>query len=137
MKKSRPYLFAFVALLLGWVGGSTYSSRFYDHSIERFQLHAAHGDASARLATLQALRSGETNQAAELLEGQLDAQVILLGTLLAAQPVAQRPATEFQLLTQIRDYRRTHPRQSAQPATDQTVAGFLNWTNALAALPGK
>jgi len=129
MKKARPYLFALIALLLGWVGGSTYSSRFYDHSIERFQLHAAHSDAAGRLATLQALRTGETNQAAELLESQLDAQVILLGTLLAAQPTAQRPAAEFQLLTQIRDYRHAHPRHSAQPATDQKVAGFLNWTN--------
>ena len=130
MKKARPYLFALIALLLGWVGGSTYSSRFYDHSIERFQLHAAHSDAAARLVTLQALRSGETNQAVELLESELDAQVVLLGTLLAAQPATERPAAEFQLLTQIRDYRRAHPRQFAQPVTDQKVAGFLNWTNA-------
>ncbi len=130
MKKMRPFLFVVLALLAGWAIGSYTSDHFYNKWIKRYQARNAHDGVSDRLAALKALRAGDTNQVAELLESQLDAQILLLGTVLQDMPAAQRPAADFQILSQLRDYRAAHPRKTNRPEIDQKVAGTLSLTNA-------
>jgi hypothetical protein len=130
MKKMRPLLFSVLALLAGWAIGSYTSDHFYDKWIKRYQARNAHDGVSDGLAALKALRAGDTNQVAELLENQLDTQIMALGTVLQETPAAQRPAADTQLLDQLRDYRFAHPRKTSRSEIDQRVAGVLSLTNA-------
>lgn len=131
MKKIRPLLFVLLALLAGWAIGSYTSDHFYDKWIKRYQARSAHDGVNDRLAPLNALQAGDTNQLVELLETQLDSQIMALGTVLQEMPVAQRPAADIQLLNRLRDYRAAHPRKTKRPEIDQQVAGILSLTNTL------
>lgn len=130
MKRMRPLLIVLLTLLAGWAIGSYGSDHYYDKWIKRYLARNAHNGVSDRLTTLNALRTGDTNQAAELLESQLDVQIMALGAILQETPAAQRPAADLQLLNQLRDYRAAHPRQTSQTKIDQKVAGVLSLTNA-------
>jgi hypothetical protein len=54
---------------------------------------------------LHQLRSDDTNQAIETLEGQLDTQIIELGMLDKDMPVAKRDPAHLRLITRLHDYR--------------------------------
>ena len=129
MKKIRPLLFLILALLAGWGIGSYTSDHFYNQWIQRYLTRNALDGVSDRLATLNALRAGDTNQVMELLESQLDGQLVALGATMQGPPAAQRPAAEVKLLARLRDYRAVHPRKTSRPEIDQKVAGVLSITN--------
>ena len=130
MKKMRLVMLVVLALLAGWAIGSYASDHFYDRWIQRYLARNARVCVGDSLANLNALRAGDTNQAAELLESQLDTQILALGAILQAMPVARRPAADIQLLARLRDYRVAFPRKTGRSEIDQQVAGILSLTNA-------
>ena len=129
MKRMHFLLFVILALCAGWAIGSFTSDHFYDQWIKRYLARNARVGVSDRLATLYALRAGDTNQAAELLESQLDGQMLALGAMIQEMPAPQRPAVDIQLLARLRDYRAAYPRKTSRPEIDQRVAGILSLTN--------
>ena len=129
MKRTHFFLFVILALCAGWAIGSFTSDHFYDKWIKRYLVRNAFVGVSDRLATLNALRAGDTNQAAELLESQMDVQMMALGAMIQEMPAAQRPAADIQLLARLRDYRAAYPRKTNRPEIDQKIAGILSLTN--------
>jgi hypothetical protein len=129
MKTIRPILFLVIALLVGWAVGSYSTEHFYDKWIRRYQTHKAFEGVNERLTALNALRAGDTNAAAELLESQLDGQIKLLAPILQDLPAGQLEPQNFRLLTQFRDYRAAHPRKSGRPDIDPIIAVILSSTN--------
>jgi thiaminase len=129
MKTLRPILFLVIALLVGWAVGSYSTEHFYDKWIRRYQTHKAFEGVNERLTVLNALRAGDTNGTAELLESQMDGQIMLLAPFLQEMPAGQLQPQNFRLLTQLRDYRAAHPRKSGQPEIDQIIAVILSSTN--------
>ena len=129
MKSIRPFLFLTIALLLGWAIGSYSTVHFYDKWIKRYQTRMAFESVNDRLTALNALRAGDTNGTAELLENQLDSQITALVPTLQDPATGQLQPQNFQLLTQLRDYRAAHPRKSSRPDIDQIIASALSSTN--------
>jgi hypothetical protein len=129
MKLSRQILIPIVALLLGWVVGLYSTENYYDRWILRYQTRNAFSGASDRLVVLKALRDGDSNNAVESLEGQLDNQIVLLEPLLKNSSAEPLTARNVLLMTQLRGYREAYPRQTSRPELDRTVAGVLSATN--------
>ena len=129
MKKIRPLLFLILALLIGWAIGSYTSDHFYNKWIQRYLARNAFDGISERLTTLNTLKAGDTKQAMELLESQMDGQILALGSAMREAPAAQPPATELKLLARLRDYRVVYPRKTSRPEIDQKVAALLTATN--------
>ena len=129
MKSIRPFLFMILALLIGWAIGLYATQHYYEQWIGRYQTRHAFDGVNDRLIVLNPLRAGDTNGAAELLESQLDGQLLMLGTLMQNVSASELQPRQLQLLTQLRNYRAAHPRQTSQPEIDRAVAGVLSATN--------
>ena len=129
MKTIRPILFLVVALLAGWAIGLYSTEHFYDKWIKRYQTRNAFEGVNDRLSALTALRAGDTNATAELLESQLDGQITRLAPILQDVPAGQLQPQNLRLLTQLRDYRAAHPRKSSGPDIDPIIAAALSSTN--------
>jgi len=129
MKPIRVILFLVIALLLGWAIGSYSTDHFYDQWIRRYQTHSAFANVNDRLTALTALRAGDTNATAELLEAQLDEQVAVLAPILQGMPAGQLQPQNLRLLKQLRNYRAAHPRKTSGPDIDQIIAAVLSSTN--------
>jgi hypothetical protein len=129
MKNIRPLLLLLIALLAGWAIGLYSTQHFYDKWIRRYQTHSALDGVNDRLTALTALRAGDTNGTAELLESQLDGQVMALGAMLQTMPDGQLQPRDLRLLAQLRDYRAAHPRKTGEPEIDQIIANVLSSTN--------
>ena len=129
MKNVRPILFLIIALLAGWAIGLYSTQHFYDKWIRRHQFHSALEGVNDRLTALNALRAGDTNGTAELLEAQLDGQITALGAVLQDMPAGQLQPRDLRLLTQLRDYRAAQPHKTSRPEIDQILAGVLSSTN--------
>ena len=128
MKLSRQILIPIVALLLGWVVGLYSTQNYYDQWILRYQIRNAFSGANDRLVVLKALHDGDSKGAVESLEGQLDNQVVLLEPLLKNSSAEPLTARNVLLMTQLRDYRAAHPRQTSRPELDRTVVRVLSTT---------
>jgi hypothetical protein len=83
-----------------------------------------YADLGVTLNILQRLRDGRTNQAYELLEGQLDVAIIGFVTSYHELPVAARQQPEqLKMLQQARDYRARFPFKHRYASVDDAVAG--------------
>jgi hypothetical protein len=129
MKTIRPILFLIIALLAGWAIGSYSTDHYYDKWIKRYQTRSAFEGVNDRLAALIALRAGDTNGTAELLEGQLDGQIMVLAPILQETPAGQLQPRNLRLLTQLHDYRAANPHKTGGTDIDQIIAGLLASTN--------
>ena len=129
MQTIRPILFLLIALLAGWAVGSYSTDHYYDKWIRRYQTHSAFEGVNDRLTALTALRAGDTNGTAELLEGQLDGQIMALAPILQAMPAGQLQPRNLRLLAQLRDYRAAHPHKAGGSEIDRIIAGVLSSTN--------
>lgn len=86
------------------------------NALERFNVYAGASTASQQyadlgltLAILERLRSGRTNEAYELLEGQLNSEVIGFVACYRELPRALQEQGSLKVLKAARDYRGKHP----------------------------
>jgi len=75
---------------------------------------------------LQAIRSGDTNEAIELLESRLDLEVVIASSLVDEQTNQKNRAAYVRLLKKVRDYRIAHPRKTGSAQLDQSVEEALS-----------
>jgi hypothetical protein len=129
MKTIRPILFLIIALLAGWAIGLYSTQHFYDKWITRYLTQNAFASVNDRLTALTALRAGDTNGTAQMLEAQLNDQIAVLAPILQGMSAGQLSPRNLRLLTQLRDYRAAHPHKASGPDIDQIIAGMLSSTN--------
>jgi hypothetical protein len=129
MKRVRPFLFMLLALLAGWAIGLYSTEHYYEKWIKRYRTHIAFDGVNDRFTALKALRTGDTNGMAELLESQMDSQIMVFGAMIQDLPADQLQPWDLRLLTQLREYRAAHPRKTNRPEIDHLVAGVLSSTS--------
>jgi hypothetical protein len=125
MKTSR----AILLILLGLVIGATvvwYAAR---HQYSKWATSFAAAQTLPNLGdayrALQALRTGDTNEAIEMLEFRLDGEIVVLSALASEETDAKMRASYVRALTRVRDYRAAHPRKTDSLEIDQGVADAL------------
>lgn len=74
------------------------------------------------LLILRSLRDGRTNQAYELLEGDLDADIVGFATSYRQLPPSLRNQTSLKILGMAKDYRTKHPPKYGTKIEDEAVA---------------
>ena len=74
------------------------------------------------LIILQRLRDGRTNQAYQLLEGQLDSDIVGFVTSYRQLPASAQEQPGLKMLKQARDYRAKYPFKHGTPIVDEGVA---------------
>jgi hypothetical protein len=95
--------------------------RFNDYS--NASLASRHyADLGVTLAILQRLRDGCTNQAYQLLEGNLDADIVGFAASYRELPASLRNQTSLKVLGWARDYRTKYPSQHRSKIVDDGVA---------------
>lgn len=129
MKSKLLVLLAVIAALaagffLGrWQARHTVDS--YLAQMSRPEVRRATADFSKAAGVLKAIRTGDTNEAIETLESELDTQIMYIGAVTEATPVAERDKQWLSRLRWLSDYRATHPRKS-DPFIDEQVAHYLS-----------
>ncbi len=81
-----------------------------------------YADLGVTLAILQRLRDGRTNQACQLLEGNLDADIVGFATSYRELPASLRDQTSLKVFGWVRDYRTKYPSQHRSQIVDDGVA---------------
>lgn len=113
-----------VGFLLGrWQVRHTVDSYFAQMS--RPEVRRATADFSKAAGLLKAIRAGDTNEAIETLESELDTQIMYIGAVTEATPVSERDKQWLSRIRWLRDYRATHPRKSDQ-FIDEQVAHYFS-----------
>lgn len=74
---------------------------------------------------LNALRAGNTHEAIETLESELDTQIMYIGAVTELTAVSERDEQWLSRIRCLRDYRAKHPRKS-DPTIDEQVAHYLS-----------
>ena len=93
------------------------------HDLTAASLAARHSvDMGMTLAILERLRDGRTNQACELLEGQLDADIVCFVASYRELPTSAREQPGLKVLNWARDYRAKNPFKAQYPYADDGVA---------------
>lgn len=93
------------------------------HDLSTASLASRHyADLGVTLAVLQRFRDGRTNQAYELLEGQLDSDIIGFVASYRELPASAREQPGLKVLGWARDYRAKHPFKHRYPNVDDGVA---------------
>ena len=86
----------------------------------------ATADFSRAAGLLRQIRSGDTNAAIEDLEGELDSNIMLIGAVIEATPVAERDKQCLSRIRWLREERAEHPRKTEYAAIDEEVAHVLS-----------
>jgi hypothetical protein len=81
-----------------------------------------YADLGATLNILQRLRDGRTNEAYELLEGQLNTDIIGFVRSYRELPASAREQPGLKVLGQAKDYRAKYPFKHRYPSVDEGVA---------------
>lgn len=93
------------------------------HDLTAASLATRHSaDMGTTLAILERLRDGRTNQACELLEGQLDADIVCFVASYRELPASAREQPGLKVLNWARDYRARNPFKAQYPFADDGVA---------------
>jgi len=121
-------LVVIAALVIGfflgrWQIRHTVDSYFAEMS--RPEVRRATAEFSKAAGVLKAIRAGDTNEAIETLESELDTQIMYIGAVTEATPVSERDKQWLSRIRWLRDYRVTHPRKS-DPFIDEQVAHYLS-----------
>jgi len=115
MKKSRLIFLVSGTFLLGIIIGAVVAGFLCVHFMNRFASLAAGSAATMDVATLQRIRTGDTNRAIELVEINLDGDIVMLGSYLGDVSPSRRDPALVGVLQQARDYRTKHPRKANSP----------------------
>jgi hypothetical protein len=81
-----------------------------------------YSDLGVTLAVLQRLRDGRTNQACEVLESQMDADIVGFATTYRQMPASAREQCDLKFLSWAKDYRAKYPNQRPSAIIDEGVA---------------
>jgi len=109
VSKKRAYLLCICTLILGAVGGGLATSRWYQHYLYRFSADSAAVQIGKDHTALYYYRTGDTNQALDLLEIDLDGQVAVLESMLREIPQARWSTNDLVVLERARAYRLAFP----------------------------
>ena len=126
--KNESILLAIFLFVIGLGGGIALSSFYLLRWIETYTTNSSYVDISDSLRTLQALRSGETNDAIEALELEMNGKIFSFAMMKQNVSVANLKASDVQLIKRVREYRAAHP-YSENPDIDRTIASILSLTN--------
>ena len=122
MNKTRAYTFIGVALVIGF-GAGWFDAKY---SAGRVPTDIAHSTLAAEIGgevrALERLRAGNTTNAVEILEAQLDGALLALEANLSITPNRGADPFPFQMLQLAKDYRAKFPHQSNSPEMAQGVA---------------
>jgi len=125
MKASRAISLILVGFLIG-AAVSWFAVRYqYSKWATSFAASDTLPNLSDAYRTLEALRTGDTNEAIEMLEVRLDFEIIALSALASEETDAEKRGGYIRALAHIRDYRAAHPRKTDSPDIDQGVADAL------------
>ena len=115
-------------LVAGYFVGQWQTRRTVDAYFAKLmspEVRRATAEFSHAAGLLKAIRSGDTNEAIETLEADLDTNILLIGAVAEATPPSERDKQWFSRIRWLRDYRATHPRKSDQ-FIDEQVAHYLS-----------
>jgi hypothetical protein len=129
MSKRVAIIFAVVSLLIGIAVGGWTVAYVYGHLTTRLAVSQLTAEASMTTATLKCLRAGETTNAVEILELQLDGDLLQLGSYLDDPHEITSDPTYIKTLQIVKDYRTQFPRKSRSIEVDagaDKVFGLLN-----------
>lgn len=128
MSKARPYLFAALALALGFGLGVRYMTLFSERTEAELKMRAQEDRIDIAVRTLRQLRAGSTNTS-EFLEIQLDDAVLALEHLLSESPTVYGARNGREMILRAKAYRAQFPHASTQPWLDEKVARIFAPTN--------
>jgi hypothetical protein len=121
-------LVVIAALVIGFFFGRWQVRHTVDNylaQMTRPEARRATADFSKAAGLLKAIEAGNTNEAIETLESELDTQIMYIGAVTEATPVSQRDKQWLSRLRWLSDYRANHPRKS-DPFIDEEVAHYLS-----------
>ncbi len=90
------------------------------------EVRRATADFSRAAGLIQQIHRGDTNAALEALEDELDSNIMLIGAVTEATPVAERDKQWLSRIRWLQDHRAAHPRKTEFAATDAAVAHVLS-----------
>jgi hypothetical protein len=126
MKRFAFLLWLAVGLVIGGSAGWFLAGRHCSRWAERLVKAGALPELGNAYHPLQALRSGRTNEAIDLLEGQLDGAIIQLSFIVPQEKDEKMKAAYARALTRVRNYRATFPYKSGSVEVDEGVAAALS-----------
>ena len=116
------------ALVAGFFLGRWQARRTVDSylaQMSRPEVRRATADFSKAAGLLKAIRTGDTNEAIETLESELDTQIMYIGAVAEATQASERDKQWLSRIRWLGDYRAKHPRKSAA-FIDERVAHYLS-----------
>ena len=122
MSKTRTFLFALAALLLGVLGGGWGASRFWERVTGDWEARSMMTEAGSTVGLLKRLRAGNSTGAVEVLEYRLDSALLGLGALLPSIPESRRDRSYLKAIQKAKDYRTQFPRTNESPEITEGVA---------------
>ncbi len=122
MSKTRAFLLALAALVIGAVAGGGGVSKFWGRFTGDLSAGSMAAEASTTVGILKRLRAGDSTNAVELLEIKLDGALIGLGAFLPNIPEARRDPLHIKVVRTARDYRAQFPRTNDSPEIAEGVA---------------
>jgi hypothetical protein len=129
MKTFRTALLVVVGLVIGATAGWFAAVHQYSKWATSFATADTLPNLGDAYRALQSLRTGDTNEAIEMLEFRLDSEIIALSALASEETDAKKRAGYIRALTRVRDYRAAHPRKTDTPEIDQGVAEAFAWVS--------
>lgn len=126
MKRFSFVLWLLIGLIVGGAAGWFITGRHYSRWAEAFASAGALPELGNAYHPLKALRAGDTNEAIDLLESQLDGAIMYLSAVLSQEKDEKMKAAYGRALTRVRDYRATYPRKSGSAELDEGVAEALS-----------
>ncbi len=129
-KKGRTLVGGIVGILLGTVlglviGGAVGMERGMSSVVDR-ALHKDARDVQSQIVTLKHLRAGETDQAIEVIEANMDDQLVMFDPAEPYSGISQATYSEIaKALKQCKEYRTKNPRKSKRPHVDKMVKSIL------------
>jgi hypothetical protein len=121
MKRFSFVLWLVVGLIIGGAAGWFAAGRYYSRWVEQFVSAGALPELGDAYHPLKALRAGDTNEAIDLLETQLDGAIIQLSAIVPEEKDEKMKAAYIRALTRVRDYRTAYPRKSGLAELDAEV----------------
>jgi hypothetical protein len=128
MKRLRSFLLAILIFGVGLACGGALSAFFYIRWIDTYMTSDSFVGISDRFMVLRALRAGDTNEAIDTLEEQMNGQILGFAGMRKDVPLAKLKPADIRLITRVRDYRVVHP-YSEDPQLDPVIASILSLTN--------
>jgi hypothetical protein len=109
VSKTRAYLLCSCTLILGAVGGGVATARWYQQYLYRFCADSAAVQVGKDHTALYYFRTGDTNEALQLVEIDLDGQMAVLESMLKEVPRARWDTNDLVILERARAYRQAFP----------------------------